>query len=46
MSAAEAVPQRVAHAMGKELGWDATRVDAEVAQFRQEAEAEGLEVPA
>jgi glycerol-3-phosphate dehydrogenase len=37
------VPHRVASAMAPELGWDPGRVDAEVARFRREAEAEGLD---
>ena len=37
-----AAPRRVAEAMGAVLGWDAGRVDAEVARFAQEARAEGI----
>jgi glycerol-3-phosphate dehydrogenase len=42
----DGVPQRVARAMAGECGWDAARVADEVTRFRQEAEAEGLEVVA
>ena len=35
-------PRRVAEAMGAELGWDAARVDAEVAAWHDEATAEGF----
>ena len=38
------VPRRVAQAMAGELGWDASRVAAEVARFAAEADAEGLVV--
>ena len=38
------VPERVAAAMGGELGWDEARVGAEVAAFREEAAAEGIVV--
>ncbi len=37
-------PRRVAEAMAPALGWAARRVDAEVARFAAEAEAEGLVV--
>jgi glycerol-3-phosphate dehydrogenase len=36
------VPERVARALGHELGWDDTRVAVEVQRFREEATAEGL----
>jgi glycerol-3-phosphate dehydrogenase len=39
-------PERVAAAMGEELGWDAARRAAEVAAFRAEAAAEGIVVDA
>ncbi len=39
-----AAPRRVAEAMGAALGWDAARVDDEVARFAQEARAEGIAV--
>ena len=39
-----AAPRRVAEAMGAALGWDAARVDAEVARFAEEARAEGIAV--
>jgi glycerol-3-phosphate dehydrogenase len=35
-------PRRVAEAMGAVLGWDAARVDAEVARWADEARAEGI----
>jgi glycerol-3-phosphate dehydrogenase len=35
-------PRRVAETMGAELGWDAARVDAAVARWREEAAAEGF----
>jgi glycerol-3-phosphate dehydrogenase len=35
-------PKRVSQAIGGELGWPAPRVEAEVARFREEAEAEGI----
>ncbi|MEA2386425.1 MAG: glycerol-3-phosphate dehydrogenase [Thermoleophilaceae bacterium] len=35
-------PRRVAEAMGRELGWDAARVEAEVAAWHDEAAAEGF----
>jgi glycerol-3-phosphate dehydrogenase len=35
-------PRRVAETMGAELGWDAARVDAEVAAWHEEATAEGF----
>jgi glycerol-3-phosphate dehydrogenase len=41
-TAAAPAPRRVAEAMGAVLGWDAVRVDAEVACFAQEARAEGI----
>jgi len=37
-------PARVARATGRELGWDAARVDAEVERFDREAQAEGIPV--
>jgi glycerol-3-phosphate dehydrogenase len=37
-------PRRVAEAMAPVLGWGAARVDAEVARFAAEADAEGLVV--
>jgi glycerol-3-phosphate dehydrogenase len=37
------VPERVARALGHELGWDEARVAAEAQRFREEAAAEGLE---
>jgi glycerol-3-phosphate dehydrogenase len=40
----EGVPERVAQAMAEERGWDPGRVADEVTRFRQEAEAEGLEM--
>jgi glycerol-3-phosphate dehydrogenase len=36
------VPGRVAAALGRELGWDDTRVAHEVARFGRDAEAEGF----
>jgi glycerol-3-phosphate dehydrogenase len=43
LAAADAVaPRRVAQAMGAELGWGTSRVDAEVARFAEEARAEGI----
>ena len=42
----ERAAERVADAIGAELGWDAARRAAEVAAFRAEAEAEGLVVAA
>jgi glycerol-3-phosphate dehydrogenase len=39
-------PRRVAEAIGRELGWDARRVGAEVERFRAEADAEGIVVSA
>ena len=39
-------PRRVAEAMAPVLGWGAARVDAEVARFAVEADAEGLVVSA
>ena len=38
--------QRVADTLGRELGWDATRVARELERFAQESQAEGLVVPA
>src|SRR5688572_15567766 len=35
-------PRRVAEVMGGELGWDAARIDAEVAAWHEEAAAEGV----
>jgi glycerol-3-phosphate dehydrogenase len=40
----EQAPERVAAAMGEELGWDPTRRAAEAAAFRAEADAEGIVV--
>ncbi len=40
------VPPRVAEAMGRELGWNTAAVAEEVARFREEADAEGLEIAA
>jgi glycerol-3-phosphate dehydrogenase len=37
-------PQRVAVALGRELGWDARRTREEVSRFGEEAEAEGIGV--
>lgn len=37
-------PHRVAVALGSELGWDGSRVEAEVRRFRDEARAEGIAV--
>jgi glycerol-3-phosphate dehydrogenase len=37
-------PRRVAEAMAPVLGWGAARIDAEVARFAAEADAEGLVV--
>ena len=42
----ERAPERVAAAMGEELGWDAARVAAEAEAFREEARAEGVVVAA
>jgi len=42
----EQAPERVAAAMGEELGWDAARRIAEAAAFRAEAEGEGVVVAA
>ncbi|HEX8102182.1 MAG TPA: glycerol-3-phosphate dehydrogenase/oxidase [Solirubrobacteraceae bacterium] len=39
-------PERVARALGAELGWDAARADREAAAFRAEATAEGILVAA
>jgi glycerol-3-phosphate dehydrogenase len=40
----EQAPERVAAALGEELGWDRARRAAEAAEFRAEAEAEGIVV--
>jgi glycerol-3-phosphate dehydrogenase len=40
----ELAPERVAGALGDELGWDAARRTAEAAAFRAEAAAEGIVV--
>jgi glycerol-3-phosphate dehydrogenase len=37
------VPARVARALAPELGWDESRVVAEVARFKDEAQAEGID---
>ena len=42
----EQAPERVAAAIGEELGWDAARRAAEAAAFRAEADAEGIVVAA
>ena len=42
LAATDAVPRRVAQAMGAELGWGAARVDAEIVRFADEARAEGI----
>jgi glycerol-3-phosphate dehydrogenase len=42
--AGSTAPERVAAAMGEELGWDADRRAAEAAAFRDEAVAEGIVV--
>jgi len=39
-------PLRVAHELGRELGWDEHRVENEVKQFAREAESEGIAVDA
>ena len=44
--AAHEAAERVARAMAQELGWDGARSAQEVASFLQEADAEGLAVPA
>lgn len=36
-------PRKVAEAMGAELGWDETRIAAELAAWRETAEAEGID---
>jgi glycerol-3-phosphate dehydrogenase len=36
--------RRVADAMARELGWVAAEIEAQIAQFRSEAEAEGVSV--
>ena len=41
---ADGAPERVAEAIGAELGWDAARVGAEAEGFRREAAAEGIVV--
>jgi glycerol-3-phosphate dehydrogenase len=43
-AAGEQAPDRVAAALGDELGWDALRRSAEAAAFRAEAAAEGVVV--
>ena len=43
-AAGEQAPERVAAAIGDELGWDGARVRAEAAAFRAEAAAEGIVV--
>jgi glycerol-3-phosphate dehydrogenase len=43
-AAGEQAPERVAAALGEELGWDGTRRAAEAAAFRAEADAEGIVV--
>jgi glycerol-3-phosphate dehydrogenase len=35
-------PERVARALGAELGWDASRIERELERFWQEAQAEGI----
>jgi glycerol-3-phosphate dehydrogenase len=40
----DGAPLRVARAMGEELGWDESRIRAEVSRFQAEAEVEGLVV--
>ena len=40
------LPERVAEALGRELGWDADRTAAEVERFRSDAAAEGILVSA
>jgi glycerol-3-phosphate dehydrogenase len=35
-------PRRVAAALGRELGWDAVRIESELARFQDEAAAEGI----
>jgi glycerol-3-phosphate dehydrogenase len=45
-AAGEHAPERVAAAMGEELGWDTARRAAEAAAFRAEAEREGIVVAA
>ena len=43
MCAPDAIePRRIAELMGEELGWDAARVDAAVANWQEEAAAEGF----
>jgi glycerol-3-phosphate dehydrogenase len=43
LAAPDAVePRRIAELMGEELGWDAARVEAEVAAWHDEAAAEGF----
>jgi glycerol-3-phosphate dehydrogenase len=36
------IPERVARALGEELGWSPDRLKAEVQSFREEADAEGI----
>ena len=45
-AAGEQAPERVAAAIGDELGWDAARRGAEAAAFRAEAREEGIVVTA
>jgi glycerol-3-phosphate dehydrogenase len=45
-AAGEQAPERVAAALGAELGWDAARCGGEAAAFREEAAAEGIVVGA
>src|SRR5829696_2206340 len=45
-AAGEQAPERVADAIGEELGWDPLRRRAEADAFRAEAEAEGIVVAA
>jgi glycerol-3-phosphate dehydrogenase len=44
LAAGERAPERVAAALGEELGWDGARRDAEAAAFRAEAADEGVVV--
>ncbi|MFL5829397.1 MAG: FAD-dependent oxidoreductase [Solirubrobacteraceae bacterium] len=37
-----AAPERVARALGTELGWDESRIERELERFWQEAQAEGI----
>jgi glycerol-3-phosphate dehydrogenase len=41
-----AAVRRVAEALGRELGWDAGRIDQEVERFELDAAAEGIVVAA